>query len=694
MGFDSRTIFLFLAMIAAALGEAGASPALTPRFAYVANGQDNTVSIFAIERAQLRALGYVYVGLHSNPVAVAVTPSQKFLYVASGRSGVYAYSIDASLGTLTPVPGSPFGTGQQFAVAVTASERILIAANSAAISTYFIDPASGVLTSGGSIASQKATSIAIDSQAPFIYAASRTGNSIAGFALDEETGTLTPLPNSANAAGTGPSAIAMDPFGKFLYVTNAGSANVSAYSIAAKTGALVEVSGSPFAAGSNPASAVLTSSGKFLFVGNSGEKTVSQYGIDRTSGALVSVASSFSTGPASPLGLAVNPREPLLYVADHDASEVRVLGITKAGVLFNESSIRSRGPATAVALASGASAITYVPRFVYESNAISNDIWGYQVSAGTGSIAEMNGSPFLTGAAPLAIVSDLAGRFIFTANSGEGSISAFTINSQTGVLTRAPGSPFPAAGQPRAIAVDANAHYLYAVDSGLNRISGFAISANGSLHPVPGSPFASKGTGPTGVTIDPRGKILYVANAGSGTLSVYQINARTGVLAYSGSTAAGGAPVAMAINAEGKYLFALDGSANKILGYAVDGVSGLVSRLPDAPYPGAGSPDSISVDPLGERVYTVGDATVNAYTLFGNIGRLKPLSGSPFGPVGAASSLTIGLSERFLWVSNRDDNNISGFMINRSTGSLAPVSAGPFAAGKGPSSLESVDGIE
>jgi 6-phosphogluconolactonase (cycloisomerase 2 family) len=150
----------------------------------------------------------------------------------------------------------------------------------------------------------------------------------------------------------------------------------------------------------------------------------------------------------------------------------------------------------------------------------------------------------------------------------------------------------------------------------------------------------------------------------------------------------------MAINGQGKYLFALDGSSNKILGYAVDGVSGQVSRLPDAPYPGAGSPNSISVDPLGERVYTVGDATVNGYTLFGNIGRLKPLSASPFGPVGAASSLTIGLSESFLWVSNRDDNSISGFLINRATGSLAPVSAGPFAAGESPSSLQSVDGIE
>jgi hypothetical protein len=56
----------------------GANHAAVPRFAYVANNQDDTVSIFTIEKARLRSAGYVYAGAGSNPRAVVVTPSQTY----------------------------------------------------------------------------------------------------------------------------------------------------------------------------------------------------------------------------------------------------------------------------------------------------------------------------------------------------------------------------------------------------------------------------------------------------------------------------------------------------------------------------------------------------------------------------------------------------------------------------------------
>ena len=49
-----------------------------------------------------------------------------------------------------------------------------------------------------------------------------------------------------------PSAVAVDPTGKFAYVGNDGSNNISAYAIDANTGALTPVTGSPFSAGLNP----------------------------------------------------------------------------------------------------------------------------------------------------------------------------------------------------------------------------------------------------------------------------------------------------------------------------------------------------------------------------------------------------------------------------------------------------------
>ncbi len=73
----------------------GAFCAVVPRFAFVANTSDNTVSIYTVIASSglLRDNGYVLVG--TKPVAVTVTPNGQFLYVAnSGSSNVSAFSVN------------------------------------------------------------------------------------------------------------------------------------------------------------------------------------------------------------------------------------------------------------------------------------------------------------------------------------------------------------------------------------------------------------------------------------------------------------------------------------------------------------------------------------------------------------------------------------------------------------------------
>jgi DNA-binding beta-propeller fold protein YncE len=87
-----------------------------PRFAYVANGGDNTVSAYSVSAStgQLRTSGYALAG--TDPVSVTVDPSGKFIYVANnGSANVSAFAINPSTGALTTVSGSPFsaGTGPQ-----------------------------------------------------------------------------------------------------------------------------------------------------------------------------------------------------------------------------------------------------------------------------------------------------------------------------------------------------------------------------------------------------------------------------------------------------------------------------------------------------------------------------------------------------------------------------------------------------
>src|SRR5258708_8269193 len=121
--------------------------ALVPRFAYVANNQDDTVSIFAIRGYRLQAVGYVYTGAGSNPRAVVVTPSQAFLYVAESNAGIAGYAVNNINGGLTPVPGSPFLTGSLFSVAMHPSGKFLVAVSGTGVTVYSIDPSSGSLTS-------------------------------------------------------------------------------------------------------------------------------------------------------------------------------------------------------------------------------------------------------------------------------------------------------------------------------------------------------------------------------------------------------------------------------------------------------------------------------------------------------------------------------------------------------------------
>ena len=109
--------FMIAALLAACSGGGGggtapaAAASIVPRYAYVANNSDNTVSKYTVNAAtgQLRANGYVAAG--TRPFSVTVDPSGKYAYVANYTSNnVSAYTLGAG-GALAAVAGSPFAAG-------------------------------------------------------------------------------------------------------------------------------------------------------------------------------------------------------------------------------------------------------------------------------------------------------------------------------------------------------------------------------------------------------------------------------------------------------------------------------------------------------------------------------------------------------------------------------------------------------
>src|SRR5215470_4651771 len=195
--------------------------------------------------------------------ALALHPSDNFLYATGSFQGITGYSVD-STGNLTQLPGSPFAPGGAFpnsTLVVHPSGNFL----------YMADfDADGVrvfpIASDGSLGAEVAGSpflsgtgakdMVLDLTGKFAYVINDGDTNVTAFRVDTGTGGLTFVGNTNT--GVSPFGLTVDSSGKFLYVTNQSDGNVSAYSINSGTGALSPVAGSPFAAGDSPVSVVTT----------------------------------------------------------------------------------------------------------------------------------------------------------------------------------------------------------------------------------------------------------------------------------------------------------------------------------------------------------------------------------------------------------------------------------------------------
>ena len=333
-----------------------------PRFAYVANNQAGTITVFQVHNSLLRARGDVHVA-GSSPLSLALTPSQKFLYAAgNGSPALEGYAVSAVSGQLTALPPAP-STGPLFQLAMEPSGAFLVTVNGSSIQSFKIS-STGALSSAGSAAGTSPTAVAIHPSGKFVYAVDVNNDEITALSLDANTGALTPISGSPFPTNSqSPFAAAIDPAGHFFFVPNANGANVSVFAIDATTGALAQITGSPFPAGNIPESAAVSPNGQFLYVGNSFDKTVSAFSIDSTSGSLTEVSGSpFATGASGPLGLTIDAPGLTLYSMDHDSDQVAIFKIdSSTGALTSDGVVRSGGPAISMVLLNAPSSATMVP---------------------------------------------------------------------------------------------------------------------------------------------------------------------------------------------------------------------------------------------------------------------------------------------------------------------------------------------
>ncbi len=323
---------------------------IIPRFAYVSNVNDNSVSIFAVDATTGLLSDHGYVATGTNPQSVTVDPSGKFAYVANHDSNdVSAYTINASTGALTSVgSAAPAGTNP-YSVTVDPTGKFAYVANfgSDNVSVYSINATTGALTGTGTVVSgAQPISVTVHPTGKFAYVAAN-GGVLRAYTINATTGALTMVSDVAPAPGFSLRSVTVDPSGKFAYAPVAYS-GVMVYNINPATGSLTADPGNPVTAGNFPISIAVAPTGRFAYVVNYDSGTVSSFAINAMTGAL-SLAGTVTAG-TQPSFISIEPSGKFAFVTNQGSSTVSGYRIdATTGILTALPTVTSRsGPSSVV----------------------------------------------------------------------------------------------------------------------------------------------------------------------------------------------------------------------------------------------------------------------------------------------------------------------------------------------------------
>jgi 6-phosphogluconolactonase len=275
----------------------------TANFVYVGNAQTNTVSGFKIGTGVLTNVPNMPYNLGFSPTAMAVHPTNKFLYVA-GVSSIFLYSIgsDGSLSAAAAGAGVAIATVNSLDISPDGNWLFALDLTRQIVDEYQINQTTGALTSlaptaytiANGVWSPKAIRVAPGGG--YLFLALGTGGDVV-MTLNTTTGALLQTQQLGLASTqTSDNALAIDSKTTYLYVARSGSSGgLAVYSIGAN-GVLNSVTGSPFAAGAQPFSVVLDNSGKYVYVANGSDANISGYLIGTGSVLTALAGSPYASG--------------------------------------------------------------------------------------------------------------------------------------------------------------------------------------------------------------------------------------------------------------------------------------------------------------------------------------------------------------------------------------------------------------
>lgn len=339
--------------------------------------------------------------------------------------------------------------------------------------------------------------------------------------------------------------------------------------------------------------------------------------------------------------------------------------------------------------------------FVYVTNQADGTISGFSLNVTTGVLTPLANSPFeAAGAGPAELVADPNGTHLYVAdtqfvpgvrgsncNAFSGEIEVQAVNQTTGQLTHAQQVTLPGVC-PTSLVMDRAGKNLYVLLQDTSQ--SHALVAEYNIHPVTGelTELATQIIGlastPTQVVVDPTGKFVYASTEDG--IYLMERNTSTGLL---GTPSLVWSQPAGALAVNNNVLF------GAVLGYhftpfvmefTIDNNTGALSFLWSV------NPDDLPVALALTRnnnflaTANPNDNTTSLYSITSN-GQFAPVADSPFEAGSRPSSAAFDLLDRYLYVVNFVSNNVTGYALNSTAGTLTPITGSPFAVGNSPADI-------
>ena len=384
-----------------------------------------------------------------------------------------------------------------------------------------------------------------DYTAAYVYSVSNQSASTAtslvnAYGVDYQTGEITQISGSPFPTNfTNPVTLVAAPNGKTLYIIG-GNQNAQVESMSIGSDGKLYGTASPDITGTYATAAAIDTTGTFLYVAYTyqigfgpvaqgpGGVTIYPIKLDGTLGTPtnqnvginpVAIAVSAPTCTTTP-AISGNPAcstggfpNVFVYVVDQEVSPAvpNILGFTQNttnGALTATSGTTcapSPGTCTGTPIGVSPSAIAIDPtsKYLYVTDRLQNEIFGYQISSlNTGNLVALRSNPTATGSYPVSITIEPRGKYVYVANYNSGTVSSYSLNLGTGALGGSAGSgSFTTATGPTCVTVEpALGIYLYTSNYLDGSISAGQLSADtGQLSGVANSPFPT-GTQPTCLT--------------------------------------------------------------------------------------------------------------------------------------------------------------------------------------------------